>query len=348
MVACDRAPTGKVRFHYSGSYRGVYESTGDSDSPHSQLWSFLVPQSDKNAPTTEADRQAFARYVEKVVTRYKNDFTYWEVWNEPNILPFWTPEPNADDYAALLKITSETARKADPDCKLTAPTTAPLGTYDRKFIERLYQLGCKDYFDVFDYHYYRNHPPEDEVPAELADIKALMRRYGDDKPIWITETGVSSPIENKPESYEKQAGLVVRNQLLCLACGVERIFYFDLQNWTDAKDASWDSFPWTGRSERHSQTRFLRLQNPDPRSGPEESSRVAMGNWAKALKRFSFMIPKIMTTGWLSGHARNKKIPLLIFSANRKMSKLSFLMAIRKSALGKARQITKRRLPEFL
>ena len=183
-----------------------------------------------NAPTEEEHFKNYGEYVYQTVKRYKDHFTYWSVWNEPNIRPFWTPEPNPDHYAKLLKIAYRAAKKADPECRICAPVVAPLGEWDQKFVERLYQLGCKDYFDVFDYHYYRNNPPEKEVPAELADIRALMNRYGDDKPIWISETGVSGMIAGKPESYEKQAALVVRNQLLCLASGVKRIFYFDLQN----------------------------------------------------------------------------------------------------------------------
>jgi len=196
---------------------------------------------DHTAPLKDEDFEMFGNYVYETVKRYKEYFTYWSVWNEPNILPFWSPEPNADNYARLLKIAYKAAKRADPDCKICAPVIAPLGEWDKKFVGRLYQLGCKDYFDVFDYHYYRNSPPEKEVPAEIADIRAFMRRWGDVKPIWISESGVSGMIENKPESYHRQAALVVCNQLLCLACGVKRFFYFDLQNWNDSPGETWDS-----------------------------------------------------------------------------------------------------------
>jgi len=196
---------------------------------------------DRNAPLNDDEFEMFGNYVYETVKRYKGHFTYWSVWNEPNILPFWAPEPNADHYARLLKVAYKAAKRADPDCKVCAPVIAPLGEWDKKFVGRLYQLGCKDYFDIFDYHYYRNAPPEKEVPAEIADIRAFMRRWGDEKPIWISESGVSGMIENKPESYHRQAALVVRNQLLCLACGVKRFFYFDLQNWNDSPAETWDS-----------------------------------------------------------------------------------------------------------
>jgi len=197
---------------------------------------------DRTAPLKDEEFEQFANYVYETVKHYKDHFTYWSVWNEPNILPFWAPEPNADHYAKLLKLAYQSAKRADPDCKICAPAIAPLGTWDKKFVERLYQLGCKDYFDIFDYHYYRHAAPELEVPDELTDIKAIMHRYGDNKPIWISETGVSSPIKEKEKSYPRQAAYIVRNHLLCLACGVERIFYFDLQNWFDDPKASWDSY----------------------------------------------------------------------------------------------------------
>ncbi|MBN1901568.1 beta-galactosidase [Candidatus Sumerlaeota bacterium] len=212
---------------------------------HVQIYPILCYGSswwkDRNTPLSDQDYEDFGNYVFETVNRYKDHFTYWSVWNEPNIVPFWTPEPNPDDYARLLKIAYTQAKKADPDCKICAPVIAPLGAWDKKFTERLFQLQCLDYIDVFDYHYYRNNPPEDEVPDEIADIKAFMRRFGEEKPIWISESGVSGYVEDKEAAYKKQAALMARNQLLALSCGVKRFFYFDLQNWNDKPGESWDS-----------------------------------------------------------------------------------------------------------
>ena len=196
---------------------------------------------DRTAPRNDEEMDEFADYVTAVMTRYKGKFPYWSVWNEPNLAQFWSPEPDPVVYTRLLKKVAEAARKADPDTRLCAPVTAPLPRWDKKFIEAVYRNGGKDYFDVFDYHYYRNNPPEEEVPRELDEIRALMHRYGDDhKPIWISETGVSSPITLKPKSYSTQAELIARNHLLCYASGVKRILYFDLQNWMDDSSQPWD------------------------------------------------------------------------------------------------------------
>lgn len=196
----------------------------------------------RNTPRSEQDFADFAQYVSRTVSRYRGRAPYWSMWNEPNILPFWAPQPDVEAYTKLMKLAYPALKKADPKAKLCAPVIAPLGSWDRSFVERMYQAGGKDYFDVFDYHYYRHHAPESEVPAEIAEIQAVKRRYGDaEKPIWISEAGVTSLVNGQPGPESRQAAFVVRNHLLCLALGVQRFFYFDLQNWYDDRPETWDT-----------------------------------------------------------------------------------------------------------
>ncbi len=194
----------------------------------------------RTAPLEDRDYDDFARYVEETVRRFRGRISHWSVWNEPNIHEFWSPEPRVADYVRLLKRASAAIKRADPEALVCAPAVAPLGAWDRQFVEGMYRLGARDYFDIFDYHYYRNHPPEREVPREIAEIRAVMARYGDaGKPIHISECGVTSIVDGRTGPDERQAALVVRNQLLCLAAGVQRIFWFDLQNWADDRPQEW-------------------------------------------------------------------------------------------------------------
>lgn len=194
----------------------------------------------RTAPLEDRDYEDFARYVEETVRRFRGRITQWSVWNEPNIHEFWSPEPSVADYVRLLKVASAAIKRADPAARVCAPAVAPLGAWDRQFVEGLYRLGARDAFDIFDYHYYRNDPPEHEVPREIAEIRAVMARYGDAaKPIHISESGVTSIVDGRTGPDERQAALVVRNQLLSLAAGVERIYWFDLQNWADDRPAEW-------------------------------------------------------------------------------------------------------------
>lgn len=200
------------------------------------------PDAEKNAPVTEAERADFAEYVRRVVGRYAGRMDTWSVWNEPNIASFWRPEPDPALYTEMLKVTSAAAREVNPNVKLAGPVAAPLDGFDRIFVERCFQLGALEHIDIFDHHYYIQSAPEDRVPQEIREIRALMRRYGAEKPIWISETGVSSGAPGDADRYARQAALVVRNHLVCLAEGVDRIYYFDLQNWYDDPESTWDSF----------------------------------------------------------------------------------------------------------
>ena len=192
----------------------------------------------RNSPKTDQDFADFGRYAERIVGRYRGRVPVWSFWNEPNILPFWAPAPRVDDYARLLKQTAPLIRAADRSAKIAAPVVAPIGPWDRGFVQRFLRQGTGPFFDIFDYHYYRSGPPEDEVPAELAEIRAVMvRDGGGEKPIWISESGVTS-IGNAPQ---RQAAYVVRHHLVSLGEGVEKFFYFDLQNWEDNNQTQWDS-----------------------------------------------------------------------------------------------------------
>lgn len=191
----------------------------------------------QNVPLTPTERADFAAYVERTVRRYRGRAPVWSLWNEPNILPFWAPQPRVEQYVDLLKAVAPGFRRADPHARLAAPVVAPLGPWDRTYVERFFSLGAGPLFDVFDYHFYRGQPLEEDIASEIHEIQAVMARYRAVKPIWISESGVTS-IGLTPE---QQAATLVRQHLTAFAEGVERIYYFDLQNWYDDRPDQWDS-----------------------------------------------------------------------------------------------------------
>jgi hypothetical protein len=189
---------------------------------------------------TEEERELYAEYVYRTVDRFKDRAKIWSLWNEPNIPNFWSPEPNPDLYYKLVEAAYPRMKEADPEAQMATLVLAPVAGWDREFTDRFFRLGGMEFTDIFDYHFYRHSGPEEDVPVELAEIRALMHKYGEEKPIWITESGVSSNLEGV-EDFEKQASLAIRHHLVSLAHGVDRFFYFDLQNWYDDRPEEWDS-----------------------------------------------------------------------------------------------------------
>lgn len=179
---------------------------------------------DGNAPTGEAQLAEWGEYVSRVVSRYKGYANYWEVWNEPNILPFWRPQPDAEAYAKLLRVTAEKARAANPEVKLVGFALADL---DADYFERVLELAGTDCFDAASYHFYRIDQPELRTPDQIGEFRLILERFGKKCPLWVTEMGVTTYLKGGA-SEELQAVYLMRQILLCIGSGVERVFPFCL------------------------------------------------------------------------------------------------------------------------
>lgn len=134
-------------------------------------------------------------YVEKTVSRYKNEIKYWEVWNEPNLKGFWRDEPNGADYKRLLEATYKKIKEIDPTLVVLYGGLAGI-PFD--YFEESFKVGAADFFDVFNIHPYR--PGMSSIQASRAyeaDIEkmfSILKRYGaGDKKVWITEFGWATP-----------------------------------------------------------------------------------------------------------------------------------------------------------
>lgn len=69
--------------------------------------------------------QLIGKFVEHVVARYGIDEVvawYFEVWNEPNLNPFW--HGTKSEYFELYRVTAETIKAIDPRLKVGGPSTS--------------------------------------------------------------------------------------------------------------------------------------------------------------------------------------------------------------------------------
>ncbi|MFA4993509.1 MAG: beta-galactosidase [Candidatus Omnitrophota bacterium] len=135
------------------------------------------------------DNKLFINYTNKVIQRYKDQVKYWELWNEPDSSTYWKEQDGLKSYCVLLKEVYAAAKQIDPECKILNGGIAN----GMSSINKLYDNGAKDYFDILNIHFFEN-------PLNPGSIKAvesypklaykIMRRNGDgDKKIWITEIG---------------------------------------------------------------------------------------------------------------------------------------------------------------
>jgi len=193
-------------------------------------------ESDRSVRTEEG-REAFARFAETAAKRYAGKGILWEIWNEPNLNHFWSPQPSVDDYCALVETTVPLVRKADPSGVIAAPATSGIPF---EWLENCFKKGLLEWIDVLTVHPYRSQPPE-TVIKEYARLRKLNERYapkGKEMPIISGEWGYSQINWDKTIiAEEQQAQYLVRMFLINLHEGVPVSIWYDWKDdGTDPKE----------------------------------------------------------------------------------------------------------------
>lgn len=157
--------------------------------------------------------------------------------NEPNLIGI-TPQ----ELVARLREGYQVLKAVNPQNILAAPVIH--GIEAERWLREFYQAGGKEYFDLLDIHMYQQRalpvpeglPPgsPEGVLLQLERVREIMAEFGDEnKPIIITETGCPTYSGNYwavKSTPQQQANFVVRAHLHMIANGVQRIFWYALQD----------------------------------------------------------------------------------------------------------------------
>lgn len=112
-----------------------------------------------------------------------------KIWNEPNNKSHWDPEVDPDwtRFGEMARLAGQAIAAEAPGLTRVLGGISPI---DPSFIRRLTNIGGLAEMDAVAVHGFPldwNHWQIEEWPARIAEIAAVT-----DKPIWITEVGVSS------------------------------------------------------------------------------------------------------------------------------------------------------------
>jgi len=144
---------------------------------------YVLPRSYSNFQDVGDRSNSLAEeYAFALATKFKGKIQNWQIGNEPN-MQVWKQR-----YVDYLKACYRGIKRGDPNNRVVLAGFA--GSEDEN-LEAVYRLGGKGFFDVIASHSYTR-PRLPEPGGFLTRIKGLcdvMKKYGDDKPIWVTEVG---------------------------------------------------------------------------------------------------------------------------------------------------------------
>jgi hypothetical protein len=180
-------------------------------------------------PKTSLARARFAAFAEAAARRYgpsgsfwlscacpKRPMRVWEVWNEPNIAPFWdTPDPAL--YGYLLREVKARLRAVDPGARilfggLAYPTTYSSTRHDPlEFLRQVIATVGAHRFDALAVHVYRA-DANANVNTLIANTVNALRTYGGTQlsgaprhQLWLNEFGRPTALDNPSSVTDERA-----------------------------------------------------------------------------------------------------------------------------------------------
>ncbi len=185
-------------------------------------WAATNPQSPSNevlpgASSTLKNVQDWGNFVQAVVTRYKGQIQAYEIWNESDLLGYWTG--TIADMLQMTQIAYTTIKQVDPSATVLAPSL--VAGNGLVWLQQYMAAGGDKYTDAIAYHLYTTDlAPENALTFQKA-ILAVAQQYN--KPEWDTEVGFGPwGTFNDQES----AAYLARVFILQTSLGISHIMWY--------------------------------------------------------------------------------------------------------------------------
>jgi len=217
-----------------GHYRQVISAlTAQRVEPFVTLWHRTNPLWIRDIGGWENKKTIdyFNRYVEKIVSVFKNEINFWIVLNEPELyvgnsylLSIWPPKKkNILSYILALNNLAEAHKKAYGIIKTIQPKAqVGMAEYNIYFKQSLFLINwflnkrflnkVKNYQDFIGLNYYRRFPENKNkiisdlrweiYPKGIYRVLKTLKKY--QKPIYVTENGVADAEDEKRTEFIKE------------------------------------------------------------------------------------------------------------------------------------------------
>ncbi len=187
------------------------------------------------------DPEKWRTFVHYTVEHLMDRIHSWEIWNEPNLDVFWTPDINPYLYGVFTKVAYEEIHALDPDAEVVFGTLSSFQFHTENIwgfvldVAKFHPDIC-DYFDSLSIHPYSFaqqyspeynfvqgvyvHPP---MAGLIEEARVVLAEIGcPNRPIHLTECGW-------PHYYmgeDKQGAFAVRGLLLAASAGAASYHWY--------------------------------------------------------------------------------------------------------------------------
>lgn len=244
-------------FHHSDRYMKTVVATGTKILY--RLGQSAESGPGKIGPVPPKDFKKWAVICEHIIRHYNEGWAdgyhygieYWEIWNEPNIAPFWAGTP--EQFYELYAVSSKHLKKCFPSLKFGGPAVA-CGDKSTEWTDDFlrYIKARKAPLDFFTYHKYTVDPgllvSITRTLRELLDshgYKGLEMQLGE----WNYVTGWSrAEVAYSNDIRRTSLGGAFAAAVMCTLQkeSVDKLFFYDLREYTRYNNAydRYDGVPW--------------------------------------------------------------------------------------------------------
>ncbi len=169
-------PTDDVIAGIVRSNSTVFFRFGRSDLTMVGLSSGATPPSDFDKYAAIA-KQICLHYNSGWANGFSYDIKYWEVWNEPDLLPSWSGTP--PQYYQLYAKVAAAIKSVDPTLKVGGPVIATnndLTGLMGSFLQFVSTNGIP--LDFYSFHWYPNFVDPYDFPRLAQEYRSLLNQYG--------------------------------------------------------------------------------------------------------------------------------------------------------------------------
>lgn len=179
------------------------------------------------------DYNAYHQYLKSSIDMHGKDVAVWEIMNEVDLvmdsIGSKSNKKVSKGYSSILPSIVKYVRMKSPDSQITMGSIC---NWESSFVYTLFEEKRFEITDVFNFHAYNE--PEHLIKG-FENMKSKMDKFDCHPHFWLTECGMPTnldPTKNttREQLEEEQARRVARIHLISFACGVDKVFWYNLRS----------------------------------------------------------------------------------------------------------------------